>query len=89
MKLSPYHLIIQHRPGAANPNGDFVSRYPIPNSLLDAPELNSIDAVLNIWESTNILQDIRSQQLQDPRLRRIIQILQEEASQRSPFGTKM
>ncbi len=29
MKLSPYNIVIQHRPGTKNPNGDFMSRYPL------------------------------------------------------------
>ena len=84
MKLSPYNIIIQHRPGASNPNGDFVSRYPLSDSRSDIPELLSIEYTLNIWENTNILQDIRSQQLQDSRLCRIIRILQKHPS--VPFG---
>jgi transposase InsO family protein len=86
MKLSPYHIIIQHRPGKLNPNGDFVSRYPLSNSSTDTPGLASIESAVNIWEGTNILQDIQSQQLHDPRLSRIIRILQEHSS--VPFGDK-
>ena len=76
MKLSPYHIIIQHRPGTANPNGDFMSRYPLPSSDAEAPQLNTMDLAINIWEGTNILADIQAQQQQDPRLTRIMQRLQ-------------
>ena len=81
MKLSPYNIIIQHRPGKSNPNGDFVSRYPITSTKASPPVLNSIDIGLNILESTNILDDIQVEQLQDPRTARIIQELQANPSQ--------
>ena len=41
MKLSPYNIIIQRRPGVNNPNGDFMSRYPVQTSDQDVPELNT------------------------------------------------
>ena len=80
MKLSPYHLKIQHRPGTSNPNGDFVSRYPLQTTDSTAPELNAIEYGLNILDETNILDDIRSQQLADPRLSRLIQSLRHQPS---------
>ncbi|CAM4831673.1 unnamed protein product [Rotaria magnacalcarata] len=86
MKLSPYHIIIQHRPGKSNANGDFVSRYPITDSDSSPFEVNSIDVVLNILEGTNILEDIRAQQQADPQLARIIETLKEHPS--TPFGDK-
>ncbi|CAF3946591.1 unnamed protein product, partial [Rotaria sp. Silwood1] len=86
MKLSPYNIIIQHRPGVSNPNGDFVSRYPLPDTDSTTSELNSIESGLNILEGTNILDDIRSQQKNDPRLAPIFQSLEENPS--LPFGAK-
>ncbi|CAF4677648.1 unnamed protein product, partial [Rotaria magnacalcarata] len=86
MKLSPYHIIIQHRTGKSNANGDFVSRYPITDSDSSPFEVNSIDVVLNILEGTNILEDIRAQQQADPQLARIIETLKEHPS--TPFGDK-
>ncbi|CAF4476529.1 unnamed protein product [Rotaria sp. Silwood2] len=86
LKISPYNIIIQHRPGTSNPNGDFVSRYPVPSIYTSAPDLNSIDVGLNIFEGTNILNDVQAQQLQDPRTARIIQDLQHNSSQH--YGNK-
>ncbi|CAF3042706.1 unnamed protein product [Rotaria socialis] len=75
MKLSPYNILIQHRPGTSNPNGDFMSRYPIQTDTFTSPELNSLEAGINILEGTNLLDDIRSAQQKDTRLFRIIQSL--------------
>ena len=75
MKLSPYHLIIQHRAGSKNPNGDFMSRYPVPTSPNDPSELNSVEHSINILDDTTILDEIRFEQQKDPRLLRIIQSL--------------
>ncbi|CAM4965247.1 unnamed protein product [Rotaria socialis] len=86
MKLSPYHIIIQHRPGKSNANGDFVSRYPVTDSDSSPFEVNSIDVALNLLEGTNILDDIRAQQQADPRLARIVKTLKEHPS--IPFGDK-
>ena len=86
MKLSPYFIKIQHRPGTSNPNGDFVSRYPLVTPDSPAPELNSIESVLNILEGTHILNDIRTQQLADPRLSRLILTLKQQPS--LPFNSK-
>ena len=86
MKLSPYHLIIQHRPGRSNPNGDFLSRYPMSQATSDSVEINAIDSALNILEGTNILDDIRVEQHKDPRLARIIHALTDTLL--LPFGDK-
>jgi RNase H-like domain found in reverse transcriptase/Reverse transcriptase (RNA-dependent DNA polymerase)/Integrase zinc binding domain/Integrase core domain len=86
MKLSPYNIIIQHRPGVSNPNGDFVSRYPLSDVDSNDFEVCAIESGLNIWEGTNILHDIQCQQLQDPRLQRIIQHIKDNPSK--PFGDK-
>ena len=86
MKLSPYHLIIQHRPGRSNLNGDFLSRYPMSQATSDSVEINAIDSALNILEGTNILDDIRVEQHKDPYLARIIQALTDTPW--LPFGDK-
>ena len=86
MKISPYNIIIQHRPGASNTNGDFMSRYPLPDTAPHCSELNSIDSSLNILEGTNLLDHIRSQQQNDPRLAGIIHTLKQNPS--VPFGDK-
>lgn len=75
MKISPYHIIIQHRPGTSNANGDFMSRYPIESNEPNSVELNSIEAGLNILEGTNLLDNIYNEQRTDPRLEKIIQSL--------------
>ncbi|CAF2018202.1 unnamed protein product [Rotaria magnacalcarata] len=86
MKLSPYHLIIQHRPGSKNSNGDFMSRYPIQHTTPNQPELNSLESTVNILNDTNILDNIRSEQQKDPRLARIIQSLVLQPP--TPFNSK-
>ena len=86
MKLSPYNIVIQHRPGTSNPNGDFVSRYPIENTDALKIELSTIESAVNIWENTNVLDDVQLKQTQDPRLHQIIQRLKGNLS--VPFGDK-
>ncbi|CAF3921932.1 unnamed protein product [Rotaria sp. Silwood1] len=61
MKLSPYNIVIQHRPGTNNPNGDFMSHYPLDTNNSNLTELNSIESSINILEGTNILDQIRSE----------------------------
>lgn len=73
MKISSFHIIIQHRPGNSNANGDFMSRYPIKTAKSTSIEINSIEVGLNILEGTNLLDDIQTEQRKDPRLNRIIQ----------------
>ncbi|CAM4975249.1 unnamed protein product [Rotaria socialis] len=75
MKLSPYNIAIQHRPGTSNPNGDFMSRYPLQTNTTTAQELNSLESGINILEGTNLLDNIRSAQPKGARLLRIIQSL--------------
>ena len=58
MKLSSYNIIIQYRPLKSNPNGDFVSWYPVTSTKSTPPVLDFIDIGLNILEGTNILDDI-------------------------------
>ena len=86
MKLSPYHLIIQHRPASSNLNGDFLSRYPIPTTTSDSAEINVVDSALHILEGTNLLDDIRVEQQKDRRFSRIIQALTDTPL--VPFGDK-
>ena len=86
IKLSPYHLIIQHRPGRSNLNGDFLSRYPMSQATSDSVKINAIDSALNILKGTTILDDIRVEQYKDPRLACIIQALTDTPL--LPFGDK-
>ena len=69
------NLIIQHRPGTSNSNGDVLSRYPVSQTTSDSVEINAIDTAFSIFEGTNILDDIRVEQQKDLRLARIIQTL--------------
>ena len=75
MKLSPYHLIIQHRLGTSNLNADFISRQLISQTTFDSAEINAVGSALNILEGSNILDNIRVEQQKDPRLAHIIQAL--------------
>ena len=84
MKISPYNIIIQHRSGASNTNGDFMARYPLPDTPPHCSEVNPIDSDLNVLEGTTLLDHIRSQQRNDPLLARIIHTLKENSS--VPFG---
>lgn len=86
MKLSPYNLIIQHRPGTSNPNGDFMSRYPLNESNHKTTEVNSIEYSINILENTNVLDDIQKKQENDRRLQKIIKTI--NAQPATPFNTK-
>ena len=86
MKLSSYHLTIQHRSGTSNLNADFLSRHPLSQTTPDSDEINAIDSAFNILEDTNILDNIRVEQQKDPRLARIIQALTHTPW--LPFGDK-
>lgn len=77
MKLSAYQIEhIQYRPGKQNANADSLSRNPLAESNDNTPELLSIETAINLWENTNILGDIKIQQPTDPKLRYIIDKLQ-------------
>ncbi|CAF1301583.1 unnamed protein product [Adineta ricciae] len=86
MNLSQYNIIIQHRPGTKNPNGDFMSRYPINSSDVEATELNSIEYSINILEGTNLLDNIQKEQENDQRLQSLIRTITSQPAK--PFNTK-
>ncbi|CAF2236023.1 unnamed protein product, partial [Rotaria magnacalcarata] len=86
IKLSPYNIVIQHRPDTSNPNGDFIFRYPLQTYTTTAQELNSLESGINILEGTSLLDNIRSAQQKDARLLRIIQSLSSQHP--VPFNTK-
>ncbi|CAF4212903.1 unnamed protein product, partial [Rotaria magnacalcarata] len=86
MKLSPYNIVIQPRPRTSNPNGDFMSRYPLQTYTTTAQELNSLESGINILEGTDLLDNIRSAQQKDARLLRIIQFLSSQLP--VPFNAK-
>ncbi|CAF2072879.1 unnamed protein product [Rotaria magnacalcarata] len=86
MKLSPYNIVIQPRPRTSNPNGDFMSRYPLQTYTTTAQELNSLESGINILEGTDLLDNIRSAKQKDARLLRIIQFLSSQLP--VPFNAK-
>ncbi|CAF1027404.1 unnamed protein product [Rotaria magnacalcarata] len=86
MKLPPYNIVIQHRPGTSNPNGDFMSRYSLQTNTTTAQELNSLESGINMLEGTNLLDNIRSAQRKDALLLRIIQSLSSQLP--GPFNAK-
>jgi hypothetical protein len=82
---------IKYRPGAVNTNSDPLSRYPQPESVQDnQDEINEIDTIINIWENTNMLDEIREEQQKDEKLKLIINNLMTSltpafSSKRSPY----
>ncbi|CAF0913458.1 unnamed protein product [Didymodactylos carnosus] len=81
MKLSAFDLEIKHRPGTSNQNADALSRYPVEvhspysSNYSNEKEINSLDTAVNIWESCNILEDIKEEQKKDSKLKPIIDYL--------------
>ena len=77
MKLSPYQIeSIQYRPGKQNRNADSLSRNPVHDTSSDNPELSILEAAVNLWKNTNILDEVKAQQVTDPKLKHIIDKLQ-------------
>lgn len=74
MKLSAYQIEnIQYRPGNQNTNADSLSRNPIKNHDEDQPpKVLAIETAINLWENTNILNEIKSEQEKDSKLKCII-----------------
>ena len=64
---------INYRPGKINTNADSLSRYPPPDSTSsNGEELSEIQTVINLWQSTNILDGIKTEQQKDKKLKPII-----------------
>ena len=74
LQLAPFHIKeIKHRPGASNTNADPLSRYPQETSSNEEIfELTEIETAINIWENTNILDEIREEQQKDKKLKQTI-----------------
>ena len=92
MQLAAFQIKeIKYRPGTVNTNSDSLSRYPQPMSPTDIEcEVTAIDTVVNIWENTNILDDIQEEQKKDKKLKSIIDRLTTNptpsfSSNRSPY----
>lgn len=91
IKLSAFEIeSIQYRPGTANANADALSRNPVETVTDERKadgeketalnkrnwlEIGNIETVINIWENTNILDNIKNEQQEDRKLNHIIQYL--------------
>ncbi|CAF1253603.1 unnamed protein product [Rotaria sordida] len=73
MKLSAYQIEgINYRPAKQNANADSLSRNPILDTNSNDPQLLTIETAINLWENTNILDEIKTEQQTDPKLKYII-----------------
>ena len=71
ISLSAFNIVdIKYKPGKSNTNSDALSRYPLPNLASLSVDDSSSDS--NLWASCTLLNDIKNAQLNDPRLRPII-----------------
>ena len=90
IKLSAYQIEeIKYRPGKSNANADSLSGNPLSNETKHC-EVSIIKTAINLWESTNVLDDIEEQQRADPKLQSIIQSCESKPetatiNKRNPF----
>ena len=92
IKLSAYQIEeIQYRPGKSNANADSLSRNPLPEENSTNCELATVETGINLWENTNILDQLRHEQQKDSKLKPIIDCLSvrppiEFNDKRSPYA---
>ncbi|CAF1539828.1 unnamed protein product [Adineta ricciae] len=73
MHLSAFQIKeIKYKPGTANTNSDTLSRYPHDSEMNNYNEITAIEAAVNIWADTNMLDNIREEQQKDSKLKSII-----------------
>ncbi|CAF3221850.1 unnamed protein product [Rotaria sp. Silwood2] len=81
MKLSAYQIEeIKYRPGKLNANADSLSRNPLQNDDINQQEVSTIETAVNLWQNTNILNDIKKEQEADPKLKPIIELLKKKST---------
>ncbi|CAF3000626.1 unnamed protein product [Rotaria sp. Silwood2] len=91
MKLSAYQIEeIKYRPGKLNANADSLSRNPLSNDDINQQELSTIETAVNLWQNTNILNDIKEEQEADSKLKPTIEFLKTQPTtdfndKRNPF----
>ncbi|CAF1082372.1 unnamed protein product [Didymodactylos carnosus] len=88
MKLDAYDMVIKHRSGAANQNVDTLSRYPVQSEVVASLQTKTLNDALqlsnnakdrltgiNVWDSCNVLDNIKEAQRNDKNLRLLIDYL--------------
>ncbi|CAF4929902.1 unnamed protein product [Rotaria socialis] len=81
MKLSAYQIEeIKYRPGKLNANADLLSRNPLPIDDINQYEVSAVETAVNLWQNTNILNDIKKEHEADSKLKPIIELLKNKST---------